>query len=311
MLRDRAVPPMPRPARPRPRDRGAACARVAFALAALVALSPSPARAAPSEAEVLSRAVELRERGQDAEALALLAEAHARAPSPRIAAQLGLVEVAREQWLGAETHLTEALAATSDAWVRSNRGVLEPRLEAVRGRLAWIQLTTTPDGVSVALDGKVLGVTPFAGPQRVVAGTRTLTLTRDGYRTLEKTIELAGKSTERLNLTLPPKALVSMDLTAPGARMGSDPALDPRQRPPEASKGRGAVFWLTAAGAVLSLTAGVIGVVAATQSQDATPGTIVGVAGLGVGTTLSAVTIWQLFADDPPPELPSAPKLPK
>jgi hypothetical protein len=101
-----------------------------------------------------------------------------------------------------------------------------------------------------------------------------------------------------------------MDLTAPGARMGSAPALDPRQRPPEASKGRGAVFWLTAAGAVLSLTAGVIGVVAATQSQDPTPGTVVGVAGLGVGSTLSVVTLWQLFADDPPPALPTAPKLP-
>jgi hypothetical protein len=304
MMRDRAAPRVPRPARPR-------ATLAALVLLGLAATASSPARAAPSEAEVLSRAVELRERGQDVEALALLAEAHARAPSPRIAAQLALVELAREQWLGAETHLTEALAATSDAWVRSNRSVLEPRLEAVRARLAWLQLGTTPDGVSVALDGKVLGVTPFAGPQRVLAGTRTLTLTRDGYRTIEKTIELAGKSTERLHLTLPPKTLVTMDLTAPGARMGSDPALDPREQPPEASKGRGAVFWLTAAGAVLSLTAGVIGVVAATQSQDATPGTVVGVAGLGVGTTLSALTIWQLFADDPPPQLPSAPKLPK
>ena len=255
------------------------------------------------EAEVLSRAVQLREDGKDEAALALLSEAHAARPTPRLAAQLGLVEAARERWISAEAHLSEALAATSDAWVKSQRGLLEQRLTAVQGRLGWLVVKVQPDGVAVALAGERVGVAPLGGPVRVVAGPQAVRLTRQGYKAVERSVDVAAGRTGLVEVTLAPEALVSLDLAAPATRSPVSEPPPPSAAPP----GRGALFWLTAAGAVVSLAAGVVGVVAATQSDDATPGAVVGVAGLSVGAALSGVVLYQLFGTD---ELPEAPAIP-
>lgn len=255
------------------------------------------------EAEVLTRAVQLREDGKDEEALALLAEAHAARPTPRLAAQLGLVEAARERWIAAEVHLTEALAATSDAWVKSQRGLLEQRLSSVQARLGWLVVKVQPDGVVVTLAGQRVGVAPLGGPVRVLAGPQSVRLTREGYKAAERTIEVGAGRTAQVEVTLAPEALVSLDLAAPRTRSPISEPPPPSAAPP----GRGALFWLTAAGAVVSLAAGVVGVVAATQSDDATPGAVVGVAGLSVGAALSGVVLYQLFGTE---ELPEAPAIP-
>src|SRR5258708_8762372 len=82
--------------------------------------------------DVIRRAVDLRRSGHDNRAFPLLQEAYERAPSPRTAAQLGLVEMALGYKLEAERHLSEAVESRRDLWVNKNPSILESALEHIR-----------------------------------------------------------------------------------------------------------------------------------------------------------------------------------
>src|SRR5690348_1479409 len=73
-------------------------------------------------AAMIARGLDLRRQGKPAEALEMFQRAHAIAPSARTLGQMGLVEGTLEHWTDAEDHLTAALAASDDPWIRKNRG---------------------------------------------------------------------------------------------------------------------------------------------------------------------------------------------
>src|SRR5260370_6003070 len=85
--------------------------------------------------DLIRRAIDLRRSGHDNRAFPLLQEAYERAPSPRTAAQLGLVEMALGYKLEAERHLSEAVESRRDLWVNKNRSILESALVDVRAAI--------------------------------------------------------------------------------------------------------------------------------------------------------------------------------
>src|SRR5260221_7251932 len=109
-----------------------------FALPVLFAL---PLRAAEPETadELVARGVELRKKGDHAGALREFQAAHAKQPSGRTLAQMGIAEATLKLWTDAEDHLSQALDSTAP-WVEKNRPTLEQTLQTVRAHTAEVSV---------------------------------------------------------------------------------------------------------------------------------------------------------------------------
>ena len=122
-----------------------------------------PARKGPSGQALFQKAIDHRASGREAEALLALRAALAAG---------GLTE---QQRSAAETQSID-----------------------LQRKFAELEVICDLDGAQVAVDGKMQGRTPLRRPLLLKPGRRTLTITRAGYRTITRAIELKPK--ERLTL---------------------------------------------------------------------------------------------------------------
>lgn len=176
---------------------------VSLAIAVLLTLlAPSPAFAAGEDAAeaLISRGIELREKGKDDEALVVFRQALAKSPSARARAQVALAEQALGLWVNAEVDLAAALAQEDDPWIAKHRGALEGALAVVRRHLGSLEVRGNP-GSEVYLDGVRLGALPSA-PFRVEAGTRRLELRRAGFHPATRIVEVPAGGVARESLAL-------------------------------------------------------------------------------------------------------------
>lgn len=150
----------------------------------------------------IKRAVELRKGGKDREALEELQRAAGFGHSARLTAQTGLAEQALGLWVAAEKHLNEALATSSDAWIRKNRHPLEQALSTISGHLAWLDVWGQPDGAEILLDGEPAGALPLAGPLRVPAETVELAVRAKGFVSASRSVELSPGANVREHVVL-------------------------------------------------------------------------------------------------------------
>lgn len=196
-----------------------------LALAAITVLVFTPARAqaqsAPqaqpaqdraAEAEALvQQGVAQRRAGQDQLALETFRRAFELAPTPRIRAQIALAEQALGQWVEADRDLRAALASSDDPWIRRNQSALEAALNAIANRIATIEVRCATPGARLWVNGRDVGALPL-DPIRVEAGTVSLELRREGYRTVRRAIDVEGGRSYRESFTLvenPPEELAS------------------------------------------------------------------------------------------------------
>ncbi len=197
-------------------------------------LAPSSARADAEADALIERGLDLRAAKKDAEALALFEQAHARSPSPRALAQIGLAEQALERWLSAERHLGEALAAKKDPWIAARKATLEASLAAIDKRLARLELSSNAEGATAKVEGAEGGALPRT--VRVVAGKVKLEVRAPGYTTAGKTIDVAAGATEKVVVTLakpaPVAAAPKNEGAGPSKAKDDPPKVAPKPAPP-------------------------------------------------------------------------------
>lgn len=164
---------------------------------------------------MIKKGVALRRRGQDREAVVLFRQAYDVSHSHRAAAQLGLCELALEQWFDAEQHISEALLAESDPWVSSKRSTLEAARLAVRRHLASVRVEGDPKGAIVILNQRVLGPLPLEEEAWVLAGTQVASVSKAGYKTQSQTINVQAGERVTLSFKLlkPGPAVVAPNLS--------------------------------------------------------------------------------------------------
>jgi hypothetical protein len=161
----------------------------------LVLLSADPSEApsgdAASKADALvKQGVEFRRQGKDDEALKVFEEAQHIAPSPRGLGQLGLAEQATGRWVEAERDMKAALLEGNDPWVSKNQAVLQGALAEVAKHVGTLRLKGSPEGATVYIDEKAVGVLPLE--QRVTAGELWVRVAADGYAPLAKKVTMDG-----------------------------------------------------------------------------------------------------------------------
>jgi tetratricopeptide (TPR) repeat protein len=156
-----------------------------------------------AQAEALIReARSLREAGLDARAYPLLLKAYETETRPRTAAQLGLVEIQLGYWLDSERHLAEALSSSRDPWVNNNRADLEASLAKARAAVGEIQVTGTPVGATVLVNGKTAGTLPLPTPIRLGEGPANLELRAEGYANVRKSLVVTGGGRAQVAVTM-------------------------------------------------------------------------------------------------------------
>jgi hypothetical protein len=183
----------------------------------------------------LKRGVRLLSHDKDKEALEEFRAAYALSHSPKAAVQVGLGESSLKLWLDAEQHLSEALRAEDDDWVRQSRTVIEKQLAVVREHLGWLVVTGTPN-TEVSIDGTPIGKLPLPSSRiRRAEGPVAVEGRFQGHPTILKNIEVQGGADRTVRLefavapTAPPARTVSVPtlapqpLAAPPARVSSNP----------------------------------------------------------------------------------------
>jgi hypothetical protein len=238
-------------------------------LLALIALTQldqtvgaAPAAAAgPGQAEeLIRRGNELRQRGSDTRALPFFQQAYELSPTPRTAAQLGLVEMALGYQLDSERHLAEALASPHDLWIRKNRTVLEESISRVRQAIGEIMISG-PAGAEVLVNGKAAGRLPLADPVRLGEGPNTVEVRALGFVPGRRSITVMGGKRERLVFDLQPEPVSSsatLHSDGPGAPGKGVPGLADK---PDSGRSRRLLrpaAWIAAAGAVAFVGFGIV-----------------------------------------------------
>ena len=153
---------------------------------------------------LLAEGIKLRRQGDDARALPLFQQAHDLEPSPRTAAQLGLVQMALHMWVPSENHLSEALSDRSDAWVMYHRPELRKAVASVQKFIGEIEVTGGPPGAEVTVNGKPVGRLPLPGPVRVPVGTAQVTARARGYRDAATSTEVERGERAAVRIVLEP-----------------------------------------------------------------------------------------------------------
>lgn len=164
----------------------------------LVLLLADVAVAADTEDEIIRRGIELRKAGDDLGASVEFKKAYRMTGSPRAAAQLGLAEQALGRWDEAEVHVTEALKASGDAWIRKNRVALEQASTVIKSHVARIEIVSDPEGAEAVVNGKSAGRLPLSQPLAVSAGEIDVEVRAAGYERSTRRIVLTGGQYQRM-----------------------------------------------------------------------------------------------------------------
>lgn len=174
-------------------------------------LAPSPvAHAAPKRAEakadeaaaLIAEGNKLRRAGRDDAALEKFDRAYAINATPRAAAQKGLCLQALGRFTEAEEFLAKSLEGDGDPWVIKNRSTIKDSIEDVKTKIGRFEITGSPQGARVLVDGRLVGQFPLAGMVRINAGAAVLEVKAEGYVAERTPLTVQGASFRRLEFEL-------------------------------------------------------------------------------------------------------------
>jgi tetratricopeptide (TPR) repeat protein len=163
----------------------------------------------PSElaAALVDEGIMLKTQGDAAGALSRFEEAQQIYATPRGSAQQGLAEEALGDMAAAEDHVSAAIAAKKDPWVRKNRTLLrkaQTRIMRFTKNYAKLQVAGTPTGTRLYLHERQVGSLPQTTLLRVPAGPITLIARQDGFAESVFEADLPPRSLRVIDIKLEP-----------------------------------------------------------------------------------------------------------
>ncbi len=85
---------------------------------------------------------------------------------------------------------------------KSQRDLVAAQEEQLKGVLGYLQLAVEPPGTRVAVDGVVLVTPPLHAPLVLEAGRHHLLFEREGYRSVQRRVDVAPQASTELFVTL-------------------------------------------------------------------------------------------------------------
>jgi tetratricopeptide (TPR) repeat protein len=124
----------------------------------------------------------------------------------------------------------------SDAGTPVQRGEVKAAVERLKQQIGKLNLRITPDGALAILDSGEQRKAPILDPVQLEAGKHTIEVRLEGYKTVERTLNVRGGATLELSIALEPEtaaapiaaaaepALVVRPAAAPPAQAAAEPA---------------------------------------------------------------------------------------
>lgn len=189
-------------------------------------------------------------------ALVEFKRAGALTPSASTLYNIGETQYQLQDYAGALGTFERYLAEASPG--ESHRAEVEKNVQALRARVGFVAITTSPTGADVTIDDQPVGRTPLDKPVRVTIGQRKIVATLAGRPAVVRYIDVAAEDNVSVSLQLGTGA--SAESSAPSPAAASDGS--------RASKGSGlrTAGWVTTG--VLAAGAATFGVLAIKASND-------------------------------------------
>ncbi|MET0386151.1 MAG: hypothetical protein ABW321_09350 [Polyangiales bacterium] len=153
--------------------------------------------------------------------------------TPRGLAQLGLAEERAGEMASAEDHITAALAAKKDPYIKKNAGKLKTALTRIMRSTkdyAKLQISGSPPGARLYLGERAVGTLAVTSMLRVPAGRVTVYARLDGFADAIFEADLPRRSLRQIELKLSP--LPPPPPPAPPPRAAPEPvAVEPEPEP--------------------------------------------------------------------------------
>ena len=205
---------------------------------ALVASGSGVARAAekdPRKAAIklVTQGDRLFKKGDYDAALAKYQEAFQIFPSPKIFYPMAKSEEKLGRTLDALAHYEQFIDEAGDDVNEDLRVDAQVSIQELEKTLAVVRFDVRPEGVTIAVDGKEVGVSPLDKPVRLPAGEHTYHFEKTGWTSVDKSARLAAGDKLDEQITL------REDRPAP-------PVAEEAAPPPAPGPGRGhggAIFW--------------------------------------------------------------------
>lgn len=168
----------------------------------------NPALASDLEdAEALAReGVELQNVGKETKALPKFEQAYAKSKSAKHLAQVGLCLQAIGRWVESEEALSTALQDANAPWISANRQVIKHALATVKQQVGTLEVTGSPEGAAILVDGYDMGRLPLPAALRLNQGPVVLEVRAAGHRPERQELSVQGGHYRRLQVTLQPMA---------------------------------------------------------------------------------------------------------
>jgi hypothetical protein len=236
----------------------------ALVLTAGVGLSlPAYAQHDERERENLhNQGMRFREQNRNAEARDVFRRVYERWHEPRAVVRLGLAEMALSEWLAAEQHLQEGLAAANDPWVTENRARIQEALRGTQTHTGGLLVQADAPGATLWIRDAQVATLPMSAPLRVLSGSVTFEVRAPDHQPARQTVNVSAGG------DAPAPIRVTLTSTRPDVVV-----TPPRQSDPEAeasNRRRSTMVGLGVAG--LGVGAVSLGVGAALYFVESDPG---------------------------------------
>jgi hypothetical protein len=191
---------------------------------ALLALAPGLARAEPHDPATPARptlqeslsgaardayeaATVLFNNRDAARALAKYREAYELSKDSRLLFNMAVCERDLRAYAKMQELLVTYERDAGEGLLPEQKAQIEAALAAIRNLVGTVTLAVRESGATVLLDGEPVGTTPLANGLLVDLGQHKLVLSKEGFETDERSIEIAGGSEATLAIALTPRVL--------------------------------------------------------------------------------------------------------
>ncbi|MBK7585958.1 MAG: PEGA domain-containing protein [Myxococcales bacterium] len=148
------------------------------------------------------RALELTDEGALREAVVEFRRAYEISPHYSVLYNLGMAYVGLGRPVEAVDALERYLSEGGAEIAETRRAQVTADLGRQRARIAEVTVTVKPDGASVLLDGVPLALTPLESPVRLGIGRHEISIRKDGFKPIDRSITVAGEERTSLRIEL-------------------------------------------------------------------------------------------------------------
>jgi hypothetical protein len=181
---------------------GAGIVCVALASAATSASAQQGPAVSAEAQRLLAEGIVAFEQGQNGTAIARFRAAYQAGRAPVALVNLGQALRAAGRVLEAVETFERYLREGGERVPAERAAAVRETIDALRGQLASLEITSDPVGARVRVDGSEVGPTPLAAPLVVAAGVHTVELDLAEYVVVRERVRVAGRARRAVTFRL-------------------------------------------------------------------------------------------------------------